>query len=228
MASPQPVTLATLTGLLSNHHAKLSSLYGLLSPAPQPLVEAHLSPLQAMLASTIDQQLAAAEHEVSSAEERLALGWKRVHEWQTALGETLRAEKKRGDGPLISLVEDVDRIKESMKSRMQERGQRILKLQRKLRMLAEVVGREWLEISLDEAAEDDDRWEDLDLTQNRMTALEREIVRCESEIVSQRPCPFPLTGADSRSLCRLTGKNSSIRTRTRSLPSGANSASTKR
>lgn len=184
MASPQPVTLATLTGLLSNHHAKLSSLYGLLSPAPQPLVEAHLLPLQTMLASTIDQQLAAAEYEVSSAEERLALGWKRVHEWQTALGEPLRAEKKRGDGPLVSLVEDVDRIKESMKSRMQKRGQRILELQRRLGALAEVVGREWLEISLDEAAQDDDRWEDLDLTQNRMTALEREIVRCESEIVS--------------------------------------------
>ena len=201
MASPQPVTLATLTALLSNHHAKLSALYGLFSPAPQPLVEAHLSPLQAMLAPTIDQQLAAAEREVSSAEERLALGWKRVHEWQTALGEPLRAEKKRGDGPLISLVEDVDRIKESMKSRMQERGQRILELQRNLRMLAEVVGREWLEISLDEAAEqDDDRWEDLDLTQNRMTALEREIVRCESEIVGRasrpRPSPFPLAGAD--------------------------------
>lgn len=186
MASPQPVTLATLTGLLSNHHAKLSSLYGLLSPAPQPLVEAHLLPLQTMLASTIDQQLAAAEYEVSSAEERLALGWKRVHEWQTALGEPLRAEKKRGDGPLVSLVEDVDRIKESMKSRMQKRGQRILELQRRLGALAEVVGREWLEISLDEAAQDDDRWEDLDLTQNRMTALEREIVRCESEIAHRK------------------------------------------
>ncbi|GAA5992205.1 hypothetical protein JCM10908_001819 [Rhodotorula pacifica] len=184
-----PVTLSTLTALISDHHTKLSQLYTVLSPAPKALVEEHLSLLHSTLASTIHQQLAQAEQEVSAAEERLALGWKRVHDWQTALGEPLRPAKKRGDGPLVSLVEDVDRIKEGMKSRMQERGQRILGLQKKLRGLAEIVGREWLEISLEQGAaadEDDDRWEDLDLTQNRMNALEREVVRCESEIAHRK------------------------------------------
>ncbi|GAA5873828.1 hypothetical protein JCM3774_000695 [Rhodotorula dairenensis] len=49
-----------------------------------------------------------------------------------------------------------------------------------------VVGKDGLEVSLEDAAEDQDRWEDLDLTQSRMNALEREVVRCESVIAHRK------------------------------------------
>lgn len=185
MGDSSPAAPRALEHLITQHRATLSDLYAALSPSPQPLVDAHLASLEATLSASLSAQRAAAEAQVAAAEERLAAGWTRVHDWQAALGEPPRPTKRRGDGPLLALVDDVERIREGMKGRMQERGTRILALQARLRSLAEVVGRDWLEVDLEEAAESGS-WEDLNLKLERMGALEREIMRCEAEIVRLR------------------------------------------
>lgn len=185
MGDSSPAAPRALEHLITQHRTTLSDLYAALSPSPQPLVDAHLASLEATLSASLAAQRAAAEAQVAAAEERLAAGWTRVHDWQAALGEPPRPTKRRGDGPLLALVDDVERIREGMKGRMQERGTRILALQARLRSLAEVVGRDWLEVDLEEAAESGS-WEDLNLKLERMGALEREIMRCEAEIVRLR------------------------------------------
>ena len=182
MASTPPAAPRALEGLITDHRTTLSDLYAALSPAPQPLVDAHLASLESHLATLLAEQRQAAEAQVQAAEDRLAAAWTRVHDWQAALGEPLRPAKRRGDGPLLALVDDVDRIREGMKGRMEERGTRILALHERLRSLAEVVGRDWLDVELEDAAESGS-WEDLNLKLERMGALETEIMRCEAEIV---------------------------------------------
>ncbi|GJN93099.1 hypothetical protein Rhopal_006144-T1 [Rhodotorula paludigena] len=185
MAETGTSTPQTLEQLVAEHRTALNTLYAALSPAPQPLVDAHLASLHSTLSAAISTQHAAASAEVAEAEERLAAAWRRVHDWQTALGEPLRPAKQRGDGPLLSLVDEVERIREGMKGRMEERGKRILVLQERLRELADIVGREWLQVELEQAAQEG-RWEDLNLKLDRMGELEREVMRCEAEITHRR------------------------------------------
>ncbi|BGP42853.1 Microtubule bundling protein [Rhodotorula kratochvilovae] len=185
MSTSAPSAPPALEELIAAHRTTLNTLYAALSPAPQPLIDAHLAALHSTLSAALSSQRSTAEAEVAAAEERLAAAWARVHDWQQALGEPLRPAKKRGDGPLLALVDEVERIRAGMKGRMEERGTRILALQERLRSLAEVVGREWLEVELEQAAEEG-RWEDLNLKLERMGALERETVRCEAEIAHRR------------------------------------------
>uniref|UniRef100_A0A0K3CIC3 BY PROTMAP: gi/472584167/gb/EMS21773.1/ microtubule associated protein [Rhodosporidium toruloides NP11] gi/647394509/emb/CDR35739.1/ RHTO0S01e06040g1_1 [Rhodosporidium toruloides] n=1 Tax=Rhodotorula toruloides TaxID=5286 RepID=A0A0K3CIC3_RHOTO len=186
MADSASTTPLSLEELITSHRTTLKTLYTALSSAPQPLIDTHLASLHSTLSQAVASQRTTAEAEVADAEARLAAGWRRVHDWQTALGEPLRQEKKRGDGPLLSLVEEVDQIKEGMKGRMEERGKRILQLQAKLRELSVVVGKDWLQVELEDAAAEG-KWEDLNLKLDRMGALERELLRCEAEIASLSP-----------------------------------------
>ncbi|GAA5921137.1 hypothetical protein JCM3775_004106 [Rhodotorula graminis] len=185
MASTPPAAHRALEHLITEHRTTLADLYAALSPAPQPLVDSHLASLESALDTLLASQRSAAEAQVAAAEQRLAAAWTRVHDWQAALGEPLRPAKRRGDGPLLVLVDEVDRIREGMKGRMEERGTRILALHERLRALAEVVGREWLDVELDDAAQSGS-WEDLNLKLERMGALETEIMRCEAEIARRR------------------------------------------
>ncbi|BGP19418.1 hypothetical protein JCM10213_000655 [Rhodosporidiobolus nylandii] len=168
-----------LSTLLTAHESTLTALYTSLSPLPAPLIGGHLSSLRTQLAALLAVQVAEAEAEVQQAEQRLAAGWKRVHDWQAALGEPLRPAKQRGDGPLLSLCEEVDGIKEGMKGRMEERGRRMVVLHARLREVSEVVGAEFLEV---QAEEEGKGWEEMDLRLEKMGELEREIMRCEAEI----------------------------------------------
>ncbi|GAA5836948.1 hypothetical protein JCM9279_007713 [Rhodotorula babjevae] len=185
MVSTPPAAPGALEHLITEHRNTLADLYAALSPAPQPLVDSDLASLESHLASLLASQRSAVEAQVAAAQDRLAAGWTRVHDWQAALGEPLRPAKHRGDGPLLALVDDVERIREGMKGRMEERGTRILALHERLRSLADVVGRDWLEVELDHAAESGS-WEDLNLKLERMGALETEIMRCEAEIAHRR------------------------------------------
>ncbi|GAA5911283.1 hypothetical protein JCM8208_004318 [Rhodotorula glutinis] len=185
MASTPPAAPRALEHLITDHRNTLADLYAALSPAPQPLVDSHLASLESHLATLLASQRSAAEAQVAAAEHRLAAAWNRVHDWQAALGEPLRPAKRRGDGPLLALVDEVDRIRDGMKGRMEERGTRILALQERLRSLADVVGPDWLEVELEDAAQSGS-WEDLNLKLDRMGALETEIMRCEAEIARRR------------------------------------------
>ncbi|GAA5868389.1 hypothetical protein JCM8547_002175 [Rhodosporidiobolus lusitaniae] len=187
MASPPPAPLHSLPDLLTQHSATLTSLYTSLSAFPTPLIEAHFSSLRSSLSALLSSQLATAEADVQRAEERLQAGWTRVHEWQAALGEPLREAKKRGDGPLEVLVEEVERLREGMKGRMEERGKRVVQLHARLRELREVVGREWMGEEKSAKVEEEGKgWEEMNLRLERMSELEREVVRCEAEITRRQ------------------------------------------
>lgn len=91
----------------------------------------------------------------------------------------------RGEGPLLVLVQQVEQVLQGMRGRMEERGKRIVALQQRLRELSSsILGMEWLKVELEEEDEVNKGWEGLDLKLDRMSALERELVRCETEIVS--------------------------------------------
>ncbi|GAA5904833.1 hypothetical protein JCM5296_005085 [Sporobolomyces johnsonii] len=175
--------MTSIESLVSAHCTTLTDLYTSLTSSPTPLVEAHLSELSALVAAKIEEQRFAAEAEVAAAEKRLADGWKRVHDWQAALGEPIKEAKKKGDGPLLNLAEEVEGVIEGMKGRMNERGTLIVGLQRSLLELREIVGRDWLQVELEDVEQG---WEELDLRLERMSSLEREVMRCEAEIAHRR------------------------------------------
>ncbi|GAA5929842.1 hypothetical protein JCM1841_000504 [Sporobolomyces salmonicolor] len=175
--------MTSIESLVSAHRTTLTDLYTSLTSSPTPLVEAHLSELSALVAAKVDEQRFAAEAEVAVAEKRLADGWKRVNDWQAALGEPTKEARTKGDGPLLKLAEDVEAVIEGMKGRMQERGTLIVGLQRSLAELREIVGRDWLQVELEDVEKG---WEELDLRLERMSGLEREVMRCEAEIAHRR------------------------------------------
>ncbi|GAA5968403.1 hypothetical protein JCM11641_007626 [Rhodosporidiobolus odoratus] len=189
LASPPPsqVTSATpqqpLTTLLERHISTLTALYTSLSPSPSSLINTHLTSLRTQLETILASQLTTAQAEVFTAEQKLAASWKRVHDWQAALGEPLRSERHKGDGPLLSLCDEVDALKEGMKGRMEERGKRMLLLNARVGELREVVGSEFVMVSVEEAGKG---WEEMDLRLERMGDLEREVMRCEAEIARRK------------------------------------------
>ncbi|GAA6013311.1 hypothetical protein JCM10207_000851 [Rhodosporidiobolus poonsookiae] len=185
MASAASPPALPLSQLLTDHQATLTSLYTALSPAPDPLIAPHLDHLRLSLAALIEQQQQQATAELDAARERLTAGWRRVHDWQTALGEELRPapDLERDSTPVLKLVEQVEAVKEGMKGRMEERGKRILQLHRRLRELREVVGREWVKVQVEE---DGKGWEEMDLRLEKMGEMEREVLRCEAEIARRK------------------------------------------
>lgn len=176
----------SLESLITAHRDLLASLYTSLSPSPTQLVDAQLEAIHSSLDSLIAQQRSTVEDEVARVEGELASRWQKVTDWRVALGEPAGESKKKGDGPLLSLVEEVEQVIEGMSSRMQQRGELIVELQRRLQSFVEVLGREWLTVELEEF---ENGWEGLDLRLERMSGLERECLRCEAEIVSVLACP---------------------------------------
>ena len=67
---------------------------------------------------------------------------------------------------------------------MEERGNLIVGLQERLGKLSEVLGKEWMVVKLEDVSAG---WEGLDLRLERMSCLEREVMRCDAEIVSHSP-----------------------------------------
>jgi hypothetical protein len=221
-----PTDMSTLESLLVSHRQTLTTLYTKLSPAPLPLLTGKLDELHAALVSTVEQQRVEAEKQVDEVERRLKRSWEKVGEWRSALGESDGAGKTRGEGPLLVLVDSVEAVLEGMRSRMEERGQLIVGLQKRLGELGDVVGREWLGVELENVEEG---WDGLDLRLERMSTLEREVMRCEAEIVGllflPSECDFRAVLIASNH--RPTDETSSTPTSTRSLPSAPSWASTR-
>lgn len=172
----------SLESLLASHRQTLTTLYTTLSPSPLPLLNAQLDALHAQLESTITAQRIEAEAEVASVEQRVSESWRKVADWRTALGESEGVG--RGVGPLLVLVQEVDTVLGGMRSRMEERGNLIVGLQERLGKLSEVLGKEWMVVKLEDVSAG---WEGLDLRLERMSCLEREVMRCDAEIVSHSP-----------------------------------------
>lgn len=165
--------------LLSNHTATLSALYSSLSPTPAPLLSASISELEQSITNTISTQLATVQAEITCVEESLTTSWKKVSDWRCALGEA--EGRRRGEGPLLLLVKEVEGILAGMRSKMEARGVAIIGLQEKLHAMRDVLGSEWLMVELEDISAG---WEGLDLRLERMNNLMRECSRCETELVS--------------------------------------------
>lgn len=175
------MTSTPLEQLITAHRSTLLQLYTSISPAPQPLVNQHLDSLHQLVESQIAQQVQSITEELARVEALLTERWAKVTDWRVALGEPVGAVKTKEDGPLLTLVDEVDQVIQGMRSRMQQRGEAIVELQRRLSGFVEVVGREWLGVELEDWNKG---WEGLDLRLERMSSLERECLRCEAEIVS--------------------------------------------
>lgn len=93
-------------------------------------------------------------------------------------------------GPFLSQLEEIERLLGSMRERMSSRGLQIISLQNRLVGMTRegVLGAEWLGVELESES---DGWEGMDLRLERMSGLEREVCRCEAEIVRSLP-PYPL------------------------------------
>ncbi|SGY76227.1 BQ5605_C005g03476 [Microbotryum silenes-dioicae] len=175
--------MSSLEVLVAQHRQKLTELYTLISPQPTELVSAQLDALQALLGATIDQQRLCAENERDQIQASLNKSWEKVGLWRTALGEDASIGKRRGTGPLKTLAQEVEEVLQSMRGRMEERGKQILGLNSRIATFVPSLGKEWLQVSLDDVEQG---WEALDLRLERMSALEREVMRCETEMARRR------------------------------------------
>lgn len=176
--------MSALETLLSEHRSTLSNLYTKLSPAPLPLLTSKLDLLHQALASTISQQRLEAEQEIEAVETSLDDKRKKAKHWRNALGEqdNKDQEEQSANGiPLLTQLTSVEKILNGMRERMETRGRMILKLQATLLSFTHILGMTWLSIEI--PAEPLTEWDGQDLRLERLSALEREIVRCESEIV---------------------------------------------
>ncbi|KAK4700631.1 Ase1/PRC1/MAP65 family protein, partial [Phenoliferia sp. Uapishka_3] len=180
MASMSP-TPDSLAALISSHHDSLSKLFTSLTPTPTPLLSAKLDQLHLALSSQIASQLTEVQSLVSAAESRVAAGWQKVTDWKAALGETVGSV--RGDGPLEIQAAEVEAVLSGMRSRMEERGKAIVQLQKRLAGLVEMLGKEFLKVEMEDWEKG---WEALDLRLERMSNLERELLRCDAEVARRR------------------------------------------
>ncbi|KAI5477642.1 microtubule associated protein [Pseudohyphozyma bogoriensis] len=164
----------------------MHTLYSSLSPSPAPLLQAALSPVQSLLQQTLDDQIAEATAKVDAVKSQLDDAWKRVFDWRTALGEQV-GERSGVEGPLETQLEGVGKVLDGMKGRTEERGKAVMRVQTKLSKLVDeqegVLEKEWLEVELEDLSSG---WEGLDLRLERLSALEREVMRCETEIAHRR------------------------------------------
>lgn len=170
---------STIQSLLSNHELIISKLYNKLSLDSETLIKKSLLELEESIQTTISNQLSTIQLEVDEVELSLNSSWKKVSDWKLALGESVGRE--RSEGPLLNLVIEVEEILQSMRSRMEERGLLIVGLQTRLISMREVLSEDWMQVELEDI---ENGWEGLDLTLERLSKLEREVVRCDSEIVS--------------------------------------------
>ncbi|SCV69366.1 BQ2448_2386 [Microbotryum intermedium] len=165
--------MSSLEALVAQHRQTLTQLYTLISPHPTELVSAQLGALQSLLGATIDQQRLCAEKERDEIQASLDKSWDKVTLWRTALGEDASTGKRRGTGPLKTLIQQVEDVLQGMRGRMEERGKQILGLNSRIAAFVPTLGKEWLQVTLDDAEQG---WETLDLRLERMSALERELI----------------------------------------------------
>lgn len=169
----------SLPTLLSSHRAALSTLYTALSPLPLPLLAAEESALLLQIKQCTQSQLVLAQSLLSTARTTLEERTTLLGRWRDALGEV--GARQVGRGSVLGMLDETDSLLAGLKARVKQRAESILSLQRKLSGFGEVLGRDWLGVLLEE---ENDGWEGLDLRIERLSELEREVLRCEDELVS--------------------------------------------
>lgn len=190
-------SLSSLTTLLTTHSDSLTTLYSSLTLTPNPLIESNLSKLYSLISQEINQQTLEIEHVVTTEREKIRNGKKKVQGWYEALGEPvskdfLKEERDEKGMVLEQQVEEVERVIESLRGRIEQRGREIVQVQKELYQVKEVLGESTrLEmgkggVRLDEKRrlEEERGWEELDLRGERLRELQGELERYKGEIVS--------------------------------------------
>jgi hypothetical protein len=175
---------SSLTDLISTHTQQLDTLYSSLTTTPAPQIASQLSSLESILRLEISKQTAEINRLLETEREKLDRGWDKVNDWLAALGEP--AQRRKEEGVLEEMVRDVERVLEGLRNRISERGQAVVKVQRDLYEVREIIGEGDVRVRLDakEKLEGEKGWEELDLQGDRLAELETELDRCRNEIVS--------------------------------------------
>lgn len=197
--STDPAASSSLEELIAQHRTRQLGLYTTLSPLPQPLLTSDLDALQAALSATLEQQRQQAEQQVQDAITRLDADWAKVADWRNALGEKPQPSNSRNEAtaattPLLVQLDQVERVLQGMRSRMQARGEAILQTQRRLKLeYVPLLGLDFVTVKIEEVVGADQvdagDWETLqDLSLDRLTELERQLMTCETELVRSWLC----------------------------------------
>lgn len=166
--------------LLAEHIDQLHAAYKQLSSQHEQLASDATLSIETVLSRLFDEQDKDVKERLTRASEQLDQSWKRIADWRSALGEPALKRPKNTD-PLDLQCREADKYLDGMKARMQERGETIIRLGKKLDGMRDALGQDWFQVKLDNVSEG---WEALDLRLERMSALEREVVRAEGELVS--------------------------------------------
>lgn len=207
----------SIPALLVAHRRALTTLYAALSPLPLPLLAAEETALLETIKQSTLSQLITAQSLLSTARTTLEDRSTLLRRWRTALGEQ---EGRTTEGSVLQMLDETESQLTALKSRVKQRAESIIVLQSKLTEFSDILGRDWLGVVLDFDQGQGQGWEGLDLRIERVSELEKEVLRCEDELVSP---PFPLSNSTNTHYDRQTGGKSSISTSTKSSPFGPNS-----
>lgn len=172
--------LSTLSNLLERHTATLTSLYDELG-APSTTVGSKLEELHGALISTVNAQRESAEQEVAAVKKSVdelrrscTLKRKQLGEGRTSSAsnnnnnnETLLQAKKR----LEKEEQDTDKL-------VQQRQKLLQAVHARLEAFVDILGRET--VYVDDTPSNEDT---IDLSLSKLSSLEKEVVRCENEVV---------------------------------------------
>lgn len=189
--------MSALESLLAEHRLILSELFTQLSHNPLELLSSHLTQLQTSLSHQIILQRQSAQEQVDNAVVLVQDRTVKLEQWLTALGELGGTGGVTGSNnnnnnnnnhiPLLSQLTIIDDRLDAIRDKMKSRAQQILALQQQLFHLTPLLGIAWLKVEIPQGGieydQADDTWEGIDLTLDRLSALERELVRCQAEIV---------------------------------------------
>jgi hypothetical protein len=174
--------LSTLSSLLERHTATLTALYDELG-APTTTVSSKLEELHGALISTVNAQRESAEQEVAAVKKSVdelrgscTLKRKQLGEGRTSSAsvdhnnnkETLLQAKKR----LEKEEQDTDKL-------VQQRQKLLQAVHARLEAFVDILGRETVYVDENPSNEQDT----IDLSLTKLSSLEKEVVRCENEVV---------------------------------------------
>ncbi|CAA3032878.1 Hypothetical predicted protein, partial [Olea europaea subsp. europaea] len=184
--------LSTLSTLLASHAADLSSLYGSLG-ASSETVPLKLEELHAALVGTVKRQKEAAEAEVAEVKERVDGLRGTLERKRRRLGESRTSSAHESNvETLLQARERLEREDVTTERTLQAREKQFTDARSRLAAFVNVLGRETVYAGLDEEGsqnstseaqqQQQDQREDLSLV--KLSALEKEVTRCEKEVVS--------------------------------------------
>ncbi|GAA5976333.1 hypothetical protein JCM5350_001424 [Sporobolomyces pararoseus] len=199
----------TLVSLLSNHSTNLTRLYSSLTLNPSPLIDAQLSSLEEIVQTEIDKQTNLVQSLIDQERLKLVSTKGKVRDWLIALGEqpttttTNDQQEEEEEGSCLEeKVERVEKVLEKLRSRISQRGEQVVRVQKELYQVRELLGNdgEGTKVKLDELEKLDfntqggegaggrggNRWEELDLKKERLEELEQELERCKNEIIRRQ------------------------------------------